>query len=112
MRFDLSIASIFLLSLGGASPMLAGIGDCDDDGDTVQCYADNCLLVPNQIPGQLPGALVGQCDTEQDGYGNACDPGITNDGIIGGPDHGPITASFGALPGLPGLPCAGTVPCP
>jgi hypothetical protein len=91
--------------------MLAGIGDCDDDGDTVPCYADNCLLVPNGAPAQPPGALVAQCDTDQDGYGNACDPDVNNDGAVGNPDYAPITSNFAGAPGPSGLPCAGTIPC-
>ena len=142
MRVFLSIASIFLLSLGGASPIWGGVVACDDDGDTVPCEVDNCLNVPNGRPNEPVGALVGQCDTDRDGYGNACDCDIDNDGVcggpdfgpvtanfgatghpvdpadlncdgvVGGPDYGPITANFGTPPGPSGLPCAGTIPCP
>ena len=140
MRFALVITSALLLSLSSAGPV--GAGPIIDDGDTVPDSVDNCLNVANGRPGEPPGALVAQCDTDQDGYGNACDPDINNDGIVGGPDYGPITASFGdpghptnpadvncdgvvggpdygpvtqkfgGAPGPSGLSCAGTIPCP
>ena len=133
MRVFLSIASVFLLSLGGAGPTSAGTGipaHCDYDG--VPDAVDNCMCVNNHD----------QCDTDQDGDGNACDPDINNDGVVGGPDYGPVTASFGkpghptnpadvncdgvvggpdygpitanfgGAPGISGLSCAGTIPCP
>jgi hypothetical protein len=83
-------------------------GDCDGVPDNI----DNCSDVPNGIPGQPTGALVAQCDTDQDGYGNACDPDINNDGTIGGPDFSPISGNFGGAPGPSGLSCAGTILCP
>ena len=44
----------------------AAIADPDADGDGIPDSADNCVLVPNAPP-------VADCDTDQDGYGNACD---------------------------------------
>jgi predicted outer membrane repeat protein len=77
-----------------------GDTDCDDDG--VIDGADNCIQVAN-------GA---QTDTDNDGYGDACDPDDDNDGIcdgaaasadpgapvggcIAGPDNCPLIANFG-----------------
>jgi hypothetical protein len=141
MRFALAITVVSLLSLSGAGPAAAGTVN-GGDSDTVPDAVDNCLTVPNGAPGQPAGALVGQCDTDRDGYGNACDPDVSNDGVVGGPDYGPITASFGetghpdnpadvncdgvvggpdygpvtqkfgGAPGPSGLSCAGTIPCP
>ncbi len=44
----------------------------DTDGDGVSDDADNCTLVIN----------ADQRDTNGDGYGNACDPDINNDGVV------------------------------
>jgi hypothetical protein len=141
MRFALAITSAMLLSLSSAGPAAAG-ANVHNDSDTVPDAVDNCLTVNNGSPGEPVGALVAQCDTDRDGYGNACDPDINNDGVVGGPDYGPITASFGdtghpdnpadvncdgvvggpdygpitsdfgGTPGPSGLSCAGTIPCP
>ena len=129
----LAILMTFLLAAGIPFAAMAGVAT-DTDSDTVPDASDNCVLVPNA------GTLF--CDTDQDGYGNACDPDINNDGVVGGPDYAPITASFGetghpdnpadvncdgvvggpdygpitsdfgGTPGPSGLSCAGTIPCP
>lgn len=44
----------------------------DFDGDSIDDSVDNCTLVPN----------TSQLDTNGDGFGNACDPDINNDGIV------------------------------
>jgi uncharacterized protein (TIGR03790 family) len=44
----------------------------DADGDGVPDASDNCIFVPN----------ADQRDTDGDGYGNACDPDVNNDGIV------------------------------
>ncbi len=44
----------------------------DTDGDLVFDNADNCILVPN----------AAQIDTDNDGYGNYCDPDYNNDGVV------------------------------
>ncbi|HEY5657832.1 MAG TPA: thrombospondin type 3 repeat-containing protein [Myxococcota bacterium] len=137
----LAIFTAFLLAAG--LPLVAMAGPVDDvDSDGVPDNLDNCLTVPNGAVDQPTGALAAQCDTDADGYGNACDPDVSNDGVVGGPDYGPITASFGGAghpsnsadvncdglvggpdygpvtanfggnPGPSGLSCAGTVPCP
>jgi hypothetical protein len=107
------------------------IPNVDTDADTVPDALDNCTNVPNA------GAQF--CDTDQDGYGNACDADLNNDSIVGGPDYaifGPLYGTSGAsdadldcdlfvnlsdlaafalsfadAPGPSGLGCAGTVPC-
>jgi hypothetical protein len=136
----LTIFMAFLLAAGIPFGAFAGTVP-DQDGDTVADDVDNCLTDPNGAPGQPAGALMAQCDTDQDGYGNACDPDVSNDGVVGGPDYGPvtaifgvsglliasdvncdgvvggpdygpITANFGGAPGPSGLSCAGTPPCP
>jgi hypothetical protein len=104
----------------------------DTDGDGVSDGLDNCKNVANA------GALF--CDTDQDGYGNACDADLNNDGVVdstdltlfgslftttgasdadlncdliaGGPDYATFGLSYLLAPGPSGLDCAGTVPCP
>ena len=55
----------------------------DTDGDLVDDLVDNCLLEPNG-----PNELSNQIDTDLDGYGNACDPDHTNDGLVTTVDTG------------------------
>jgi hypothetical protein len=108
----LTILMAFLLAAGIPFGAMAGPAP-DVDGDTVPDALDNCLTVPNGAVGQPVGSIAAQCDTDLDGYGNACDADINNDGIVGGPDYGPVTANFTGVPGPSGLWCAGTqVPCP
>jgi hypothetical protein len=58
------------------------IGCGDGDGDGVCDEADDCSQVPN--PSQL--------DSDFDGYGNACDPDYSNNGIVGSTDAQLLTA--------------------
>ena len=62
----------------------------DTDGDGVPDPLDNCSSVPNAGP-------FG-CDTDMDGYGNACDADFNNDGVSDGLDFmSPyFLADFGA----------------
>ncbi len=56
----------------------------DSDGDGVIDILDNCTLVAN--PSQL--------DTNGDGYGNACDPDLNNDGTVNAIDLGIFRQAF------------------
>ena len=56
----------------------------DTDGDGVLDDSDNCTLVAN----------ADQRDTNGDGYGNACDPDLNNDGIVNVIDLGLLRAAF------------------
>ncbi len=63
-----------------------GIGDC----------VDNCTEATNAL----------QIDTDSDGYGNMCDPDVTNtDGVVGVSDLGLLKKSFlvAVPPGNPNL---------
>ena len=56
-------------------------GAADTDADGVSDTFDNCIDVPNgpTIP-DLGGNI--QRDTDLDGFGNACDPDLNNDGVV------------------------------
>jgi hypothetical protein len=64
--------------------------DWDKDGQPDAL--DNCTLVANPM----------QRDTERDGYGNACDADLTNDGVVGIHDIALIAGSFGCTIGPDG----------
>ena len=55
---------------------LAAVQDSDDDG--LPDDVDNCRMVPN--------AKFGACDSDRDGYGNACDGDFNQDGTTDGMD--------------------------
>lgn len=56
----------------------------DTDEDGVFDNADNCTLVPN----------ASQVDVDGDGYGNACDADVNNDGAINVIDLGILRSAF------------------
>lgn len=57
----------------------------DTDADGISDDADNCIQKSN----------ADQRDTDADGYGNACDADLNQDGIINGLDIGPFKSVFG-----------------
>jgi hypothetical protein len=61
----------------------------DTDGDGILDEEDNCLLVAN----------ASQVDSNVDGFGNACDPDVTNDGVVGLPDLIRVYPLIGAVEG-------------
>lgn len=71
-----------------ASPAYAG----DSDGDGVDDAFDNCIEAAN----------ADQRDTNGDGYGNACDADIDDDGIVNSADLALIKAAFFTQTGKPG----------
>jgi hypothetical protein len=83
LRVDVNGSAMFdATSESSAEATLSVIGDSDSDGmlDNV----DNCTLVAN----------VDQRDTNGDGYGNACDPDLDNNGSVNFVDAGLMKASF------------------
>lgn len=64
-------ASLLLVAPLAAAAQLP---DADSDNDGIPDEIDNCVLVPNAPPAD--------CDTDQDGYGNACDGDFDNNGVV------------------------------
>jgi hypothetical protein len=64
----------------------------DADSDGVTDAEDDCLLAAD--PTQL--------DSNQDGYGNACDADYNDDGTVGGSDWLALAQAFGSTAGSPG----------
>ena len=72
-----------LLMLVVSMFMSAGAWAQDSDDDGLEDSADNCIDVPN--------AGVAQCDTDGDGYGNACDFDYDQNLFYGRSQVAPIT---------------------
>lgn len=84
----------------------SNVGQSDVDSDGQGDICDNCLNVPNgPLAGPYPGrygafgpGVAGttsaglQCDTNNDGYGNACDADVDNNGFSLAVEFGAITA--------------------
>ena len=80
------LASIFALGLA----IIANAGSVvDGDSDLVPDAFDNCSTVPNG-----PNDASNQADTNQDGFGNACDPDYDNNGATTTTDFNTFFASF------------------
>ena len=78
----LTVASVVLTIVLAALAAYAGM-----DGDGVPDFFDNCELTPNG-----PAELSNQVDTDLDGWGNACDPDYTQDGIVTTVDYSGIVS--------------------
>ena len=63
----------------------AAVKETDADGDGIPDSSDNCTLVPNKT----------QVDTDSDGYGNACDADLNNDGFVNSLDLSQLRTQFG-----------------
>jgi cysteine-rich repeat protein len=57
---------------------------CDPDGDGRINWGDNCLEIPN----------TSQCDTDRDGYGNACDGDFDESGRVDEQDFGHLAVDL------------------
>jgi hypothetical protein len=126
------IMLVSLFAIGFAMSATAG-SVTDTDSDLVPDGFDNCDVKPNG-----PNQGSNQVDSDQDGYGNACDADYDNDLAVTSADFGIFLASFGGpgtitdcdgdgqttsadfacfltqfggVPGSSGLACAGTIPC-
>jgi len=87
LAFVATFAFLFVVGTSGA-----GV-DADTDGDGVQDNMDNCDAKVN----------ASQIDSDQDGYGNACDADFNQDGIVGAPDFTSFAAAFGKAEGDAGF---------
>ena len=67
-------------------------GDVDDDG--IGDSSDDCITVPNG-PRRPDAGGGSQRDADLDGYGNACDPDLDNDGLVALPDYLRFRTAFG-----------------
>ncbi len=77
-------------SADGTSAQAAAV-ETDSDGDGIPDSRDNCIYVPNRD----------QLDTDGDGYGNACDADLNNDGFVNSLDLSLMRSQF-ALRGVAG----------
>lgn len=92
MKFKVSaLALVVLLAAGVSFTSFAG-SLADADGDLVPDGFDNCSAKAN----------TGQIDTDQDGYGNACDADYDNTGSVGQSDFTLLGQAFGTSLGQPG----------
>jgi len=66
----------------------------DTDNDGIGDSADNCTNVPNG-PSIPDAGGNSQLDSNADGFGNACDADLNDDGVVNGLDVGPFTDQFG-----------------
>lgn len=64
----------------------------DSDGDGISYHVDNCLQAANPL----------QVDSNQDGYGNACDTDLDNSGVTHIADFNLLVDAFGGQIGFPG----------
>ena len=75
----LPVTMLVLAGSAAATPVLQPGPDDQQDG-----LSDNCTLISNPD----------QRDTDQDGFGNACDPDLDNDGIVNFSDLALLRARF------------------
>lgn len=73
----------------------------DTDGDGIGDANDNCTLVANAATGNVPGTSPPipkyQQDSDNDGYGNACDGDLNNSGTVTTADYGLLRSVLGEL---------------
>jgi hypothetical protein len=75
--------------------------DCSSETDLLEEPDQDADLVPDSRDGCQTAANASQLDTDADGYGNACDADLSNDGVVGGPDFGVFMAGMGSVEGNP-----------
>ncbi len=80
---------LFLMAPASASAF-------DTDSDGIVDVEDNCIDVPNGL------SQSSQLDSDADGFGNACDSDLNNDGFTGIPDVVQVFACLWSVRGDPG----------
>lgn len=75
-------AALSILAMSLSTNVWAGIPDTDSDGFVD--FDDNCVLIFNAL----------QTDSDEDGWGNACDADFNNDGTINLLDFSQLTDAF------------------
>ena len=83
---------VVLCGVLSANTALAG-NVVDTDGDLVPDAFDVCLTIPDG-----PNDACNQADTNQDGYGNACDPDYDNNGATTTTDFNVFFQAFTGTP--------------
>jgi hypothetical protein len=78
------------LACAGSAPCSACDAP-DNDGDGLCDAVDDCTAAPDSL----------QLDSDLDGFGNACDPDFTNDGVVGVPDLLMVAGAFESRVGDP-----------
>jgi subtilisin family serine protease len=81
---------------GATAPCHDLHGSGDTDGDRVVNAEDSCALQRNGLVD-----ASNQIDSNQDGFGNACDPDFDNDGVVRQSDFAALGAAFGTALGDP-----------
>lgn len=82
MKTGVLTAMIFALMVGFPIASMAGLAP-DADGDGIPDVLDNCDQVANAGVG-----TGGNCDTNQDGFGNMCDADLDQTGVVNVKDLG------------------------
>jgi hypothetical protein len=97
---------VSLFAIGFAMSATAGSID-DTDLDMIPDVFDNCSAAPN---GAAPGGVCSnQIDSDLDGFGDACDADLDNDGVVAGSDFAALVQVFGDADAVADLDCDGVV---
>jgi len=81
------VSDPLIVIVEGATPLP------DQDGDGIPDVVDNCIATPNGSLIPDSGGNL-QLDADRDGFGNACDADLNNDGVVNFLDLGLLKARF------------------